>query len=325
MSQRSLRPSRVLAVAASLVLASPAFADDLVITQWGVAMSGADYAVALDQGHFKAAGADVTGVIAAQGGGTSVRAALASAGGYGMVSLAAAVSAIRAGEDLKIVHSAVSSAADSVWVTMPNSDVKTLKDAKGKSLAITNPKGWSEMFAVLALAHEGLPPDSVTIKALGSISGGLTGLEKGAVAVALAVEPGWSAKKSQYRMVFDGRNLPPVTQAVGIATGQLMREQPQKLRAIIEGRRQAIRAIYKDPKAAAASISKYYTSIPTAVVMDVTASMAAARYWDEGAFNKEALDRMIEGLRAIGAFKGDKVDWDALTDSSFLPKDLGGK
>lgn len=323
MLHRSLRRLLSVSMVSGLVMTAPALAEDIVVSQWGVAMTGAEFAVAIDQGYFKAAGADITGALAAQGGGTSVRAALANASGYGLVSLSAAVAAIRAGEDLKIVHTSVSSAADSVWVTMPNSDVRTLKDAKGKILAITNPKGWSEMFAQLALEHEGLAPDSVTIRALGSVAGGLTGLEKGAVAVSLIVEPGWTAKKSQYRMVFDGRNLPRITQAVGIATGQLIKEQPQKLRAILEGRRKAVQAIYKDPQGSAKSVTKYYTSVPPDVVTEVMASMASARYWDEGAINREELDRMIRGLKAMGALKGDEpIDWDKMIDVSFLPADL---
>ena len=59
----------------------PAVAEDILVTQYKADPSGAPYGVAIDKGFFKAAGVDITGVISGEGGGSSVRAVLASDGG----------------------------------------------------------------------------------------------------------------------------------------------------------------------------------------------------------------------------------------------------
>ena len=68
---------------AAVISAAPSFAahaEDIVVSQWGVSMAVAEYAVALDQGFFKAANAPVTDVVSSQGGGTAVRTLLVAKG-----------------------------------------------------------------------------------------------------------------------------------------------------------------------------------------------------------------------------------------------------
>src|SRR5262245_13519583 len=98
----------------AMTAATAARANDIVVSQWGVSMSVAEFAVALDQGMFKTANAPVTGVVASQGGGTGVRTVIAAndALGYGVVALSAAVEAIRRGEEIRIVNVGARSAAD---------------------------------------------------------------------------------------------------------------------------------------------------------------------------------------------------------------------
>jgi NitT/TauT family transport system substrate-binding protein len=82
----------------------PATAEDILVTQYKADPSGAPYGVAIDKGFFKKAGVDITGVISGEGGGTSVRAVIASALGYGETSPAAAIAANKQGQDLKRVQ-----------------------------------------------------------------------------------------------------------------------------------------------------------------------------------------------------------------------------
>src|SRR6202167_1455138 len=83
--------------------AAPAFAEDILVTQYKADPSGAPYGVAIDKGFFKAAGVDITGVISGEGGGCSVRAVPASDLGYGESSPAGIIAAINEGQDIKIV------------------------------------------------------------------------------------------------------------------------------------------------------------------------------------------------------------------------------
>ena len=62
-----------LALAAGLVLATAARADEISVTQYGTSFLGVPYTVAQAEGLFAKAGADITGFIGSGGGGTTVR------------------------------------------------------------------------------------------------------------------------------------------------------------------------------------------------------------------------------------------------------------
>jgi NitT/TauT family transport system substrate-binding protein len=318
------RHSKLLpAIAAALLipLATPAVADDIIVSQWGVSLTGAETAVALGQGLFEKAGSGVTEVVSSQGGGAALRTVLAadneSVLGYAVVSLSAAVEAIRKGEDLKIVHQITSTAGDIVLLTRKDSPVSSVKDLQGKSIGITNPLGFSDMFAALAVQQAGLPIDSVKRVAMGSISGALAGLDNGAVDVTHLLEPEWTVRGNDYKLVFHGKDLPKMVQGVGVATGSLIREHPEKVRAIVLAHRLAAQSIKSDPEAAARSIAQYYDHVPVEALTKVVKDLAAIDHFSEGDFDIEAMDRMLDGLRLIGAFKGD-VDWKQMLDRTFI-------
>ena len=76
----------------------PATAENIAIGNYGTSANGMPYAVALAKGYFKEEGADVTGIIASQGGGTSVRNAMAGVA-YGEANPGAIAVAIQQGAD----------------------------------------------------------------------------------------------------------------------------------------------------------------------------------------------------------------------------------
>src|SRR3546814_11162956 len=108
------RATRILLIA-GIFSGGQAASVNLMGTHWADGMYGAPFAVALEKGFFKDAGIDVTGFITSQGGGTTVRNALASDIPYGEVALSAAIAAIKQGVNLTIVHGGVISLADNVW------------------------------------------------------------------------------------------------------------------------------------------------------------------------------------------------------------------
>ena len=223
-------------------LAAPlARADEISVTHWGALMYGVPYAVAMDKGFFKKAGIDITGILTSKGGGTTVRNVLAGGLPYGEVSLAAAIAAINQGLDIKIVNGGAQNVADAFWVTMPNSDVKTLKDLVGKKMAITSPKAVTDMLSIMLLEKSGLTIKDVERPALGSVSAGLSALENGAVQAAYISEPILSARPNKYRVVVAAKDvLPQMMQTVGITTGEFIKKEPAKLKAIIAGRRMGV-------------------------------------------------------------------------------------
>jgi NitT/TauT family transport system substrate-binding protein len=317
-----LRAGFAFAVAALLCALAPAVrADEISVTQYGASLYGVPYTVALDRGLFKQAGADITGIIGSAGGGTTVRNILASDTPYGDVAVAAALAAQAQGLDIVIVNTGTRSVAESSLVTMPDSPVHTLADLVGRKVAITSPRGVSEMLLLMELKARGIDASHVQRVASGGYVNGLTMLEQGAVSAATLIEPLSIIRAAKYRTVVAARDiLPPMTTSVGVTTRAYAKTHGAELRAIIAGRRAAVEAIYADPAGTAALIAKVYGLDP-AIAAKAVDNMIGPRMWSLGDINTVELNRTIDGLRLVGEVKGD-VDLDSLIDREFLPADL---
>jgi NitT/TauT family transport system substrate-binding protein len=279
--------------------------------------------VAIEQGDFQKAGIDITGVIGSAGGGSSVRNVLASDTPYGEVATAAALAAARQGLDVVIVNAATRTVAESSLVTMPDSDIKTLQDLVGKKVAITSPKSTSEMVFLLELKAQGIDASKIQRVASGGYTQGLTMLEQGAVSAAVLIEPLSIVRKGRYRTVIRAKGLiPAMTTSVGITTRAFAQAHPEKLRAIIAGRRMGVQAIYADPVAASKLVAKAFNMDP-ALAQEAMENMIAPHMWSEGNFDLAELDRIAEGLKLVGEIP-EIPDWSKLIDRSFLPADLQG-
>ena len=95
---------------------------------------------------------------------------------------------------------------------------------------------------------------------------------------------------------------------------------PEKIRAIIEGRREGVKYIQAHPDDAADIVAKTY-NIDPALTRAVFRHFLEIKYWSEGALNYTAMDRMLEGLKIVGKLK-EPMDWQKVVDVRFLPKDL---
>ncbi len=309
---------------ALVMLASPvwpAYADEISVTQWGASLYGAPFAVAIEQGDFQKAGIDITGVLGSAGGGTSVRNILAGDTPYGEVATAAALAAARQGLDVVMVNAATRTVAESSLVTMPNSDIHDLKDLIGHKVAITSPKSTSEMVFLFELQAQGIDAGKIQRVVSGGYTQGLTMLEQGAVSAAVLIEPLSIIRAGRYRTVIQAKGLiPPMTTSVGITTRAFARAHPEKLRAIIAGRRMGVRAIYADPLAAAKLVAKEFNMDP-ALAAQAMDNMIAPHMWSEGGFDLAELNRIADGLKLVGEIS-ETPDWTKLIDRSFLPADL---
>src|SRR6476619_1071865 len=99
---------------ATLALATavpPVSAEQLAIGNYGSSANGMPFGVALYKGFFKEEGINVTGLIASQGGGTSVRNAMSGVP-YGEANPGAVAVAIQQGADIKIVSDNVLTVAE---------------------------------------------------------------------------------------------------------------------------------------------------------------------------------------------------------------------
>lgn len=306
------------AVALSILLgAATARADQISVTHWGVLLYGAPYAVAMEKGFFKNAGITIDGILTSKGGGTTVRNVIQGGLPYGEVALGAAIAAAREGLDIKIVNNGVQNLADLVWVAMPDSPVKSVKDLQGKKLAYTSAKSVTDMVTTMVVDHQKLK--NVERVAVGGIGAQMTALQQKGVDAAFLGEPVFTQNKSKFRVVFFAKDVlpnPNMTQTVGVTTSEFAKSSPQKIRAIIEGRRKGVEFIYQNPKESAAIIAKVYGT-DLAVMEEAIANMAKARYWSPGELDVPGMNAMSQGLKLMGVIQ-DTPDWSKLVDSSFL-------
>jgi NitT/TauT family transport system substrate-binding protein len=301
----------------------PALAEDILITQYKADPSGGPYGVGIDKGFFKAAGIDITGVINGEGGGTSVRALIASALGYGETSPAAGIAAINEGQEIRIVAIGSRSLADNVIIVMPNSPIKTMADLRGKKFAISNPKSLGEMTAVIAAEKVGINPNEVQRVALGNLSGALTALESGVVDATSI--PGilflMRGGESKYRVIMGPKDLPLLPPAAEFATLDLMKNHPDKLRAILAGRREAVKFIYEHTPEAAKILEKVYAPLPADQVDTMVRELVEAKFYSDGRIELPLLQTTVHAMRLVGMLDKD-IDLSKFYDASFLPADL---
>jgi NitT/TauT family transport system substrate-binding protein len=319
----TLRSIGIIIAALGLVAASPAQAEDLLVTQYKNDPSGAPYGIALEKGFFKAHGLDVTGIISGAGGGSSVRNAIASDLGYGDVTAAPVIAAAEQGQDVKIVGITSRSLADLVLIVMPDSPIKSPADLKGKKFGISNPKSLGEMMGVLVMEQAGLKQGDVQMTALGSLSGALTALENGVVdatsipVILFRTRGG----ESKYRVLVSPKDLPLIPSQLGMATGKAMKEWPDKLRAIQTARREGTKFIYDHTDEAIEILSKIYAPLPPSEVGIMVKQLVEAKFWSEGRIEMPLLEQTVHAMKGVGMLQKD-VDLKKIVDSSFLPPDL---
>lgn len=313
----------VLAGVGAIVTPGVAWGEEISVTQYGTSLYGLPFTVAQEIGAFERAGVHLTGFMGSGGGGTTVRNLFASATQYGEVAAGAALAAAAAGLPVLMVNVGTRSVAEASLVTMPGSAVRGLADLVGQKVALTSPKGVSEMLFLLAMRQAGLDAAGVTRVYSGGYGPSLTLLEQGGVAAAALIEPLSILRAARYRTVLAYRDvLPAMVTSVGITSPAYAKEHGEVLRAIIAGRREGVRSIYHDPAAAGVICARAY-DLPPGVAAVAVQNMVGPRMWSEGEFVQAELDRMVDGLELIGQVAG-TPDWARLIDRSLLPDDLRG-
>ena len=323
------RLRQILPLLGALLLGAPdaIAAEQIVVTNYGVAANGMPYAVAMEKGFFKQEGADISGILSSDGGGSTVRIMLGGNLAYGEIALAGTVAAIQQGADLRIVSDNVLTVAEFAWAAKKGSPIKVLADLKGKKIGYTNPKSTSQALDVLLLETIGLKPTDAELVRVGGFGEQIVALGLGSIDVATLADPVWSKNAADLQpIVFASDALPPLCNVVGVTTGAAATARPDFVRAIIRGRRKAVDFMYAHPDEAGEIIAKAYDLAPAIVktaVNRLTTSHAksGARYWGPGDFDFAGMDRMIHAQTVVGAFSGE-ANWGKIVDTSFLPDDL---
>jgi len=317
----------VTAVAAGMALPGIVRGEQIVVSNYGIAANGMPYAVAMEKGFFKQEGADVTGILSSNGGGTTIRNLLGGNLDYGEVDLAGTVAAIERGSDLHIISDNVLTVGEFVWAVKPDSSIKTLADFKGRKIGYTNPRSTSQALNILLVQTIGLTQADVDPIKVGGFGEQVVALDIGAIDVATLADPVWSKNSAKLRTVVRGADaLPPLCNVIGVATGKAIAEHADFLRAVLRARRKAVEFMYRNPDEAGDIVAKAYDldpAIARQAVRNLTTMAAGATrpYWGTGRFDIKGMDGMIAAQRGVGAYSG-TPDWEKMVDRSFLADDL---
>jgi len=155
-------------------------AEQIVVSNYGIAANGMPYAVAMEKGFFKQEGADVSGILSSSGGGTTIRNLLGGNLSYGEVDLAGTVAAIELGNDLHIISENVLTVGEFVWAVKPDSPIKSLSDFRGHKIGYTNPRSTSQALNILLVQTIGLAPADIDPIKVGGFGEQVVALDIGA-------------------------------------------------------------------------------------------------------------------------------------------------
>ena len=325
-SSRDILRATLAAVGLAACILAPAAAEEIAVGNFGVAANGMPFGVALDKGFFKAEGANVTGIISSQGGGTSIRNMLAGGVAYGEANPGVTAVAIQQGADLKIISDNVLTVAEFVWAVKPNSPIRSIKDFKGRKIGYTNPRSTSQALAILLLQAAGYKAEDAELVKTGGFGEGVAALDIGAIDVAPMAEPVWSKFKGKYRAVAVASDiLPPLDNVVGVTTRTAAETRGDFIRAVIRARRKAVEFMATNPDEAGDIVAKHYNldkEVARSAVRNlVTSRTQGIAYWGTGQFHMDGMRRMVEVQKMVGAIKGD-FDLAKMIDTSFLPDDI---
>jgi NitT/TauT family transport system substrate-binding protein len=301
-------------------------AEEIAVGNYGIAANGMPFAVAMAKGYFKEEGADVTGIISSQGGGTSLRNMMTGNVAYGEVNPGVVTVAIQQGADLKIISDNVLTVAEFVWAVKPDSPIKSIKDFKGKKIGYTNPRSTSQALAILLLQAAGYKPEDAELVKTGGFGEGVAALDIGLIDVAPMAEPVWSKFKSKYRAVAVATEvLPPLDNVVGVTTSAAAAAKGDFIRAVIRARRRAVAFMYANPDEAGDIVAKAY-DLDQAVARSAVRNLVSSNtqgvpYWGTGQIHLEGMKRMVEVQKMVGAITGE-IDLMKMIDTRFLPDDL---
>ncbi|HTC04049.1 MAG TPA: ABC transporter substrate-binding protein [Xanthobacteraceae bacterium] len=312
----------LLAIVASLTtISSSSRAYQLSISQYGRVTATLPWAVAMEKGYFDEAGVKINEVIAGAGGGTTLRNVLASDLPYGEVATSAAIAARRAGLDIVIVNTSSSHIGEIALVADPKTGIRKVTDLAGKRAGYTAPRSTSDVLLHLALKETQMT-DKVEAVATGGFGSGLTALTTGAIQAAPLIDPILTLEPEKFRIILPFADLiPRMTWLVGITTREFAAKNPELLRKLIAIHRRGADYIYQNRDDAMRIYAKVWQQDPQQVATYFPKYFGYEGEWTRGEFEKSGLEKMSEGLQLVGEVD-QSVDWNAMIDQEFLPKDL---
>ena len=112
---------------------------------------------------------------------------------------------------------------------------------------------------------------------------------------------------SKYRVIIGPKDLPLLPPAVGIATGDLIKNHPDKLRAILAGRREAVKFIYREYRRTPAKFSSRSTRrCRQTTSIRLMQQLVDAKFYSEGKIEMLLLQTTVNVMAYVGMIDKDR-------------------
>jgi len=281
--------------------------------------------VAVEKGYLRSEGIEIREMVGARGGGETIRAITEGNLLFGEAATAASVLAIlRAREPLVVVGGGVRSPGDISWVVLPDSPITRIEELKGRRMSYTSPGSVTEQLAVLCLRKAGVDPREVRLIAAGGIGEGLALLRRREVDAAAMLEPTYSTRAADTRILFyASKYVPLYFQTLLLARRSLVERNPEVVRGFLRARRKGVEFIASNPGEAARIYARLNNLTEEQGMAVLRASGAhAGAYYSDGRLSRAGLQTAEEGMRIAGDIPRDfKIPWSRIVDQSFLDPD----
>src|SRR3989449_10474157 len=225
----------------------------------GVAGPAATYLplyVAVDEGTFGKQGLRAD-LVEFRGGSDLIRAVVSASVDVGVVSLAEITSGIDAGQPLKAFYGGFN-IPDFDWYG--TSSIKTLADAKGKRIGITQYGSSTDFITRYALRMNGLDPSAdVQIIQAGPPSTRLAAMQAGQLDISIFSTPEkFLAAERGYNLIYSQKQLSDdYPQHLFFATESFLASHPNTVKALLLGHTHAVRLAKQDKQRAEQSLIKH--------------------------------------------------------------------
>src|SRR5262245_6857869 len=225
----------------------------------GLSVPGATYLplyVAVDEGTFEKQGIQAE-VVEFRGGADVIRAAVSGSIDVGVVALAEITSGIDAGQPLKAFYAGFN-IPDFDWYGV--SSVRSLEDARGKRIGITQYGSSTDFITRYALTANGLDPSrDVQIIQAGPPSTRLAAMQAGQLDISIFSTPEkFLAAERGYKLIYSQKQMSEdYPQHLFFATESFLASHPNSVKALLRGHTIAVRLAKQDRPRAEQSLIKH--------------------------------------------------------------------
>lgn len=204
-------------------------------------------------------------------------------------------------------------------IVLPDAPFQTVKDLKGKVLAVTTTGSLTEWLTKQASIQEGLGEDGIKVAALGTFETSFAAMETHQVdGIVAAVESGYRLEEKKAGRVLTGLEMyaPHFITHVFFARKDLVRDKPDVVERFLKGAFATI-AFMKTHRDATVQTGMRVLDL-SQTAMDRTYDYEISMFLDDGQFDPKALETLKDSFVGMGTLT-DRPQNDQLFTTRFVP------